>query len=305
MISVVKYELRQRASLNRMDLSSFREGLLVKANGGYGAIQPWPELGDPSLEKCLNDLKTGGENRLVQRALDSAAEMSTLYDSVRSPLLSHATLPRLTGTEAKASYDAGFRTFKVKRGKDWMRLRKKTAAFLEAYPCVRWRFDFNGALKSHLELHQFLGSLPAELIDFVEDPFSDPKLAATWRGVPIGYDRVIPEDLDLENGYLIVKPALQSLEEVSSLSKGSGGKVIFTSYMDHPVGQLSAYLQAQKFYEINSVENPQLSGLVTHGLYENTPYHELLGPADPELKVPNISELESILGKEKWITLNT
>jgi len=254
-IDYCKYELQQNSALNRVDLSSAREGVLLRigqGESGYASLQTWPELGDPTVEQCLADLRTGKTNTIVERALHAASLFHNPF--LDAPQVqSHATLPRLAGSDMLKAVDADFSAVKVKRGKDWMRLRKKTEAFIKAYPCLRFRFDFNGALKSHLELHQFLSSIPAQQVDFIEDPFSDPELAATWEGFPIAYDRIIPERLNLQNHYLIAKPAIQSIEQIQQLAGDHPDRVIFTSYMDHPLGQLYALKVAQQFYHQHQI----------------------------------------------------
>ncbi len=302
MIEYATYQLSQKAALNRLDLSSVREGMLLRFDGKYACVHPWPELGDPTLAECIADLKAGRENQLLTRAFYAAEQFGNLIADAPE-ISSHATLPQLNGTPVLAAVDAGFKATKIKRGKDWMRLRKKTQAFIEGYPCLRWRIDFNGALTSHRELSQFLGAMPRHQIDFIEDPFSDPKLAETWKGFPIAYDRVIPENLDLEHNYLIAKPTIQSLETIEELAGTHPEKVIFTSYMDHAVGQLFALQEAQRFYKKHKVKAPPLCGLVTQGLYEETSYASLLGAASPTLNHPPLEQLIELLENENYIAL--
>lgn len=300
------YELSQKAALNRMDLSSVREGVLLRLDegrGGYAGLQCWPELGDPSLPECLESLRTGEPLPMVQRSLETAACFHGTTQAMT--VQSHATLPKLTGTGVTEAIAAGFTTVKVKRGKDWMRMRKKTAAMMEAFPELRWRFDFNGALESPRELHQFLGSIPAEKVDFIEDPFSDLPSAENWRGVPIGHDRILPARLTLEQNYLIAKPALQSLPQVRELAGEHPARVIFTTYMDHPLGQWLAYRAAQNFYAEAAVSTPPLCGLVTHGLYTETAYHRGFGAPAPVLVQPSAQSLAALLQQESWKPLHT
>lgn len=300
------YELRQKAALNRVDLTAVREGMLIKIGEGYGCIHPWVELGDPSLEACVSELKSGRVNSdLVRRALDSTQVIrEDVWDEFKEKkrrVKSHATLPKLAFSAVEAAVEAGFTAVKYKRGKDWMRLRKKTAEIMNSFPELRWRVDFNGALEKPLDLHQFLGAVPADRIDYIEDPFSEVRHVEEWRGVPLGYDRVIPDTLNLSQNYLIAKPALQSREEITELSAGFPDRVVFTSYMDHVIGQLYALHEAEAFYTENGVENPPLGGLSTHGLYEENAYASLLGkPVKIIDELPSFSLLHKILEKENW-----
>ncbi len=304
------YELQQKSALNRLDLSTQREGCVIRMTHegriGYGVIHPWSELGDPSLADCIHQIQRPSIDEvhgLVSQALQSA-QVYTQGSGFSIPpgnqLRNHATLPRLTGSAVQRAVEAGFTTIKVKRGKDWMRLRRKTASIIAAFPQLHWRFDFNGALQTHRELHQFIAMLQTDQIDFIEDPFSTPQLAESWRGVPIGHDRIIPNALHLEQNYLIAKPALQSLDQIQDLAEEAPHKVVFTSYMDHPLGQLFAQAQASQFYQQNQVETPPYCGLVTQDLYESTAYSTLLGTAKPILPVPAQKELEHLLAQEKW-----
>jgi len=295
------YELLQKSALNRLDLSSQREGFLIKKGEGFGVVHPWPELGDQTVEECLKSLRDGHNSPLVQRALDccQAIEEETFFDN-KLTIQNHATLPKLAHSLVQEAVESGFQVIKFKRGKDWMRLRKKTSAIMEAFPALRWRIDFNGALGSHRDLVQFLNSVPRERIDFIEDPFQDPKLTESFKGFPLGYDWVVPAKLDLEQNYLIAKPAAQSLEHIESLAGKNPEKVIFTSYMDPPLGQLFALAQARQFYTKFQVSTPPLCGLVTQGLYGETEYSKLLGNPSPLLEAPSRESLDHLLNQESW-----
>ena len=302
MIEYSQYELLQKSALNRLDLSSQREGLLIRVNAGVGVIHPWPELGDSTVSECLEDLQGAQSNSLVRQALKCCEMKETVFVQDQLKIQNHATLPKLSISLVSEAVDRGFQVIKFKRGKDWMRLRKKTASIMESFPELRWRVDFNGALESHRDLVKFLSSVPRERIDFIEDPFHDAQLTERFSGFPLGYDWVVPSKLNLEQHYLIAKPAAQSLNEIESLAGKYPEKVIFTSYMDHPFGQLFALSQAQEFYSKHQVE-PPYCGLVTHGLYGETEYSKLLGPPSPILTPPAREELYQLLDLEKWIPI--
>ena len=73
--------------------------------------------------------------------------------------------------------------------------------------------------------------------------------------------------------------------------------------MDHPIGQLFALREAATFYASNGVTSPPPCGLITHDLYEPTPYHSLLGPARPTLTPPSVADLTDLLEREQWTPL--
>ena len=58
---ISRYRLKARGLLNTISRRREFEGALIRIDGGFGCIHPWPELGDPPLEKCLSDL--AGERR--------------------------------------------------------------------------------------------------------------------------------------------------------------------------------------------------------------------------------------------------
>ncbi|MFN4944323.1 MAG: hypothetical protein ACK5G9_11085, partial [Akkermansiaceae bacterium] len=76
-IWISPYRLRSAGFLNSISSRREFEGVLIKVGEGYGCIHPWPELGDPPLEKCLDDLKGRRVWPIVKRALRCAE-----YDNV-------------------------------------------------------------------------------------------------------------------------------------------------------------------------------------------------------------------------------
>ena len=118
------YRLRSRGFLN--SLSNRREffGALIRVGEGYGCIHPWPELGDPPLEKCLDDLRGRRFWPIVRRAMrcaefDNAARSreESLFEEMEVPR-SHATLVNADARDLAAAVEAGFDTVKMKAGRD-------------------------------------------------------------------------------------------------------------------------------------------------------------------------------------------
>ena len=55
-----EYSLTACGPLNARAAEVCRKGALIRTEeGGYGCIQPWPELGDHSLQKELDALRKG------------------------------------------------------------------------------------------------------------------------------------------------------------------------------------------------------------------------------------------------------
>lgn len=273
------------------------EGMLIRVDGGYGCIQPWPELGDEPLREHWESLHgRRAHTRLVARALDCARvdgaarrDGRSLFAGLRVPW-SHATV--IGDADFVALKAEGFSTVKLKGGRDWTvvlgRMRQAVAAGL------RIRVDFNGVLTADgFEEFAEAAEDVRHQVDFVEDPvvYDGPG----WRqltestGWPLALDRV--EGGSPANGGFalrVVKPALETVRE-------SAVPVVFTSNMDHPLGQVFAAWEAARY----GGEKGE-AGLLTHRLFEGEDqglkglaageglrsWQERLGEMGPELKVP-------------------
>lgn len=218
--------------------AAVRHGALVRVDGGFADVHPWPELGDAPLEEQLALLARGETTRLTRAALhwahvDAAARRRgvSLFEGLTIPL-SH-----WSGDDPPSAFDT-----------------VKTKGVMRVPERVRIRIDFNARLTPS-EFVRAAETLPKERIDFVEDPC--PYDEALWRslreqtGLRLALDR-----FDGIADVLVHKPALQtSFPDFE-------GEVVVTSYMDHPVGQFfAAYVAATNRVSARN-------GLFTHVLYE-------------------------------------
>ena len=48
---ISRYRIKSRGCLNAISGRREFEGALIRVGDGFGGIHPWPELGDPMLEK--------------------------------------------------------------------------------------------------------------------------------------------------------------------------------------------------------------------------------------------------------------
>lgn len=287
------YRLKSRRTLNARSSRREFEGLLLRdAEGGHACIHPWPELGDPPLQKCLEDL--GGARRwpIVRRAvrcleMDGAARSveDSLFEDLEVPA-SHATLAGCGDDEVRGSVDAGFKFAKLKCGTS----PSAELAFLErmiaSYPGLMWRLDFNETGEAD-ELADRFSKMPAEVrakIDFLEDPcaFSESK----WSG--LHKQTRLRLAVDRESGphreaaqVTVIKPAVDEPWLLAEAAASRGQRVVVTSYMDHPLGQSFAAWEAGRL----ALQFPGLvdvCGLQTHHLFERDAFIEALGPWTPE-----------------------
>jgi O-succinylbenzoate synthase len=190
-IWISHYTLRSRGFLNSVSSRRTFEGVLIRAGEGYGCIHPWPELGDPPLGKCLEDLRGRRFWPIVRRAMrcaefDNAARSAeeSLFEEMEIPR-SHATLVKADAKALEAAVAAGFDTVKMKVG----RALPGETAFLEtmvtAFPQLRWRLDFNESLDLGTAETFLAGLSPVvrNAIDFIEDicPFSESAWEGLWK----------------------------------------------------------------------------------------------------------------------------
>ncbi|MEK7951215.1 enolase C-terminal domain-like protein [Luteolibacter soli] len=311
------YRLKSRRGLNARSTRGDIEGVLLKdAEGGHACLQPWPELGDPSLQKCLSDLAGARRWPLVRRALrclemDGAARSipDALFEDLEVPL-SHATLATRDAAMVDQAVMAGFTTIKLKCGRDFPDERKFIAVASSKYPELKWRLDFNETGDDG-ELAEWLMSLSVEersRIDFIEDPcpFSDTK----WRElflktrVPLAVDREAAPHRS-EAQYTVIKPAIDEPWLLAEAAQESGQRVVVTSYMDHPLGQSFAAWEAGRL----ALQFPGLVGLCglqTHHLFEPDAFTEALGPWKPEFRAApgNGLGFDDLLAKLPWKRLS-
>jgi O-succinylbenzoate synthase len=293
---IARYRLRTRGFLNAISNRREFEGALIEVDGGYGCIHPWPELGDPSLEKCLADLAGARRWPIVRRALrcvefDRAARVfdESLFEEMEVPA-SHATLAQGDVAEIARAVEAGFTVVKLKFGRDLTTEAKFLEDMAAEFPALKWRLDFN-EVPGPEQAAEFLLGLTEKTraaIDFVEDPcpYSDSAWSALRKQtrVNLAVDR---EAAPLSGAaqVMVIKPAVDEPFLLAEAAVSHGQRVVLTSYMDHPLGQAFAAWEAARL----GLQFPGLvgmGGLQTHHLFEPDAFTEALGPWSPDFKVP-------------------
>lgn len=295
-IWISPYRLRSRGFLN--SLSNRREffGTLIRVGEGYGCIHPWPELGDPSLEKCLDDLRGQRFWPIVRRAMrcaefDNAARSreESLFEEMEVPR-SHGTLVKADAKDLTAAVEAGFDTVKIKVGRDLTAETEFLKIMLATHPQLRWRLDFNEALDP-ATADAFLTGLSPQArvaIDFIEDicPFSETIWEALWKKhhIRLAVDHESAPHRKAAQ-VMVIKPAVDEPFPLAEAAGMNGQAVVYTSYMEHPVGQAFAAWEAARmgliFPGLTST-----SGLQTHHLFEKDAFTESLGAWQPDFTVP-------------------
>lgn len=293
---IARYRLKARGFLNSISNRREFEGALIEVDGGFGCIHPWPELGDPTLEKCLADLAGARRWPIVRRALrcaefDRAARVfdNSLFEEMEVPA-SHATMAKSDAAEVAAAVEAGFTTVKLKGGRDLVAEAKFLEAMTAEYPALKWRLDFNESLAPESATEFLLGLTPQAraALDFVEDPcpYSETAWKALRRstGVMLAVDREAAP-LSSAAQVMVIKPAVDEPFLLAEAALAHQQRVVLTSYMDHPVGQAFAAWEAARL----GLQFPGLvgmCGLQTHHLFEPNDFTEALGPWAPEFRSP-------------------
>lgn len=298
--SVWIYHYRLRVRKGRLNAASTRrehDGLLIRHKGGHGCIHPWPELGDPTLVHCLQDLKGPRRKSIVRRAL-RCAEFDrvgrefdhSLFEDLEVPD-NHATITSKDSADIAAAVTAGFRTVKLKIGRNPVEDARSLCQLASDFPDLRWRLDANEQFHP-AQAEEFIQSLDRALIhriDFLEDPcpYSDstwPRLFADHR-IPLAVDREAAP-ITQATQVMVLKPGLDEPTLLGEAAAQHGQSIVVTSSMDHPVGQAFAAFEAGSL----SLRLPGLVGLCglqTHHLFETDSFTERLGAWSPQFHPPD------------------
>jgi O-succinylbenzoate synthase len=293
---ISRYRLKARGFLNSISNRREFEGALIRIDGGFGCIHPWPELGDPPLEKCLADLAGPRCRAIVRRAVRCAEYDRTarrfehsLFEEMEVPE-SHATLSIARAEGVARAVESGFAVIKFKAGRNPAAERRFLDEMAAEFPALKWRLDFNEALEPG-DAAEFLTSLSEKAraaIDFAEDPcpYSDAAWTALHRrtGVKLAVDReASPQSAAAQ--VMVIKPAIDEPFLLAEAALHQRQRVVLTSYMDHPVGQAFAAWEAARL----GLQFPGLVGLCglqTHHLFEPDAFSEMLGPWSPVFQPP-------------------
>lgn len=284
------YSLQPRQALNARAAATPREGALLKWNGGYADLHPWPEFGDAPLKTQLETLARGGTTPLLTRAqavarLDGDARRAgrSLFANLEVPR-SHKLWLSPELPDFKQLRAEGYKHLKLKIGRDFDAEVARLSLLAEqlAGTGFHLRLDFNG-LASENEFTKFFSRLPPALLDaldFIEDPLEtwnvdawtriarrfDIRLALDSAKVPAGATFDEGDALDV----FVVKPARQDPAAWADLAMNSIRRMVITSNMDHPLGELAAAFEAARLAETHPllVED---AGLLTHDVFEEVP----------------------------------
>jgi len=257
-----------------------RRGYLLKMQtenfaAGYADIFPWPEYGDPDFYSIPQLLKENKLPALLSQSfnfanLDGFAREKNESLNLGNRLKNHYLMTEINEnslTEVQRALDLGFEKIKMKICRKPEIEIKLIKSLVEKIDKEKWlRLDCNGRGS-----RDFFNSLQPfkDCVEFIEDPFQDPFL---WEELswPWAFDQPPFMSNRVVCDWQIIKPAKQKF--VNSNQR----KIIFTNYLDHPVGIAHAFYRASQW-------GPQKTeyGLLSSSIYEETPFDRTITKIGP------------------------
>ncbi|NUN04565.1 MAG: hypothetical protein HUU57_02275 [Bdellovibrio sp.] len=316
------YKLKPIGNLNAASPATDREGVLLKvqwADGavGYADLHPWPEFGDISLADQLADLRRGRMSAQVEQCVWLARKDAQLrkdkksifdgVDKIKNNYLVTDYKKIQPGFLDEIKKE-GFSTLKLKMGHN---LQGEAAALSHvAAAGLKIRLDFN-ALGRWQIFEKFMSNVPLTVrahIEYVEDPF--PFDTNTWQdaqklvriAIDSQYDKVPWQTMNhAPFDVIVVKPAKMDVDTAMSRCEKFNLKATITSYMDHPVGVLSALgiaMELKKKYGEMILD----AGCFTHRLFQMDVFSAELsnqGPYFMKTKGTGVG-FDDLLGALPW-----
>lgn len=318
------YQLHTNTQLNAKTSAQQHHGFLLRIEFkqlgyGYADCRPWPELGDAPLAFQLRSLAQKTLTPLLQKSM-AFALLDAQARAEKKWLFANSTLPRnrftashfLSLAEIEKLQTQGFQKIKLKCGKH---VEQEIAYLKEMSGSMRhlhmqWQLDFNGAID--LTLFKYFMEESKEIlhtINCIEDPI--PFDAPAWQsiqaqyGIPLALDRLPvhwtqPPHPEQVYQMIVVKPALAEKKDLQYFP----GRVVFTSYFDHPFGQVCGLYEAAQFYAQHPTKKEDC-GFLTHLNYTMNPYAVRLRIQNTQLIPPQGMGFgfDDLLAQEQWSPL--
>jgi len=262
-----------------------RKGALLKVcfpggSEGFSDCHPWPKLGDAPLARQLALLKKRILTPLTYRSMVHAAVDAKARAERRSLLAKLAIPPSHYQLSLVEHVPECFSFCKVKLGYHMEEELTNIPFFFSCLPIhCQVRLDFNHRIGAkQFETYQRALIPYRQKIDFIEDPFT--YHAKHWArlqtefGVKLACDRGSDKRIFglKSHAVSVLKPAVQNCLEIAKVDLH---RIVCTSYLDHPVGQMAAVFMAAKL--LSKYPGRLLHcGLLSHLLYQTNKYSEAL-----------------------------
>jgi O-succinylbenzoate synthase len=313
-ISLYIYRLWFNAYYATVASGPFREGALLRIafpDGclGYCDCHPWVQLGDAPLRAQLAAAATRGSTPLLTCSyrfarLDAEARAAgrSLFEGLHIPP-SHQLLANNDRIEELVQQ--GITHFKFKCGSHLDMEMEALKNWVHVAPSALFRLDFNEQIPREVfvALWNKIPDSLKERIDFIEDPYPyDPDL---WYRdqehlkVSFAADRASKEAFMHPGSChaIVIKPAIEPVPD----SIPSEAQLVVTTYLDHPLGQMSAaYVAATLKRQFPS--RVGFCGLLSHRCYRSDPFIDALDARGPFLRTPQGLGLgfDSLLKELPW-----
>jgi o-succinylbenzoate synthase len=321
------YQLFPKSVINSKIKIKYRPGALLRVrfdngNVGYADLCPFSEMGDQPLELELKNLLQSKPSALTQRALtvarldaDARAEEKSLYNPkvrVKNHFLIN-DLHTFEQNRLETLEKNGYSEFKIKLGRDLNVETEKLQNICERLSTTaRVRLDFNFTLTRDKFLQWFDKAQKwlRPSLEFVEDAFA--YNAKEWREVNERWNIMLALDfapletkIKAEGAQIVViKPALEDDQKILKNIAGGPKKVVYTHYMDFPLGQMAALIAAENAALAHG-DKILTCGLQHHDIYEGFIFQSAIKHDGPFILPPEGYGLgfDALLEKQKWIEL--
>jgi len=321
------YQLFPKSVINSKIKIKYRLGALLRVRFedgavGYADLCPFAEMGDQPLELELKNLLQSKPSPLTARSLNVArldatarAEKRSLFNP-KIRVKNHFLINDLGGFDQNridALEKMGYNEFKIKIGRDLAVETEKLHNLCDRLGhASRLRLDFNFTLTREKFLQWFdkTQSWLRSRLEYVEDPFA--YNGKEWREVNERWNITLALDfapietkLKAEGAQVVViKPAVEDDQKILKSIVSSPKRVVYTHYMDFPLGQMAALVSAE--HAMQNYSGKILScGLQHHDIYEGFVFQSAIKYDGPFIVPPEGHGLgfDALLDKQKWIEL--
>jgi O-succinylbenzoate synthase len=279
---------------------------------GYCDLHPHLELGDLDLDSQLNLLTVQkptqqAKNSLHWALIDAHARRRGIsaFADLKLPTTHWlATDVQQLQTDLAQIRAQSYSHIKIKMGRDLDSETKNLLAVLPELHGLRLRLDFNESEieKSFSNWWRQNESRLLPSLDYIEDPFVFESQSWSRATAPLALDRNLNREnlKDFSHPTIIFKPAVSEVSWLSSMNK----RVVFSSYMDHPLGEMAAIYAAAHYSQ--TLERMEVCGLRTWHLFEKNEFSEGLQNlgAHLDVAVGTGFGFDDILLNQAWSALS-
>ncbi len=298
------YQLQLPSAPNSASNNKTISGCLLKFEFedqvGYSTAQTWPEFGDPLLEDVLEELKNiksineNSNSQIINNIL-SWAKMDAWARAQKQPLFDNKNIKNnylvtdICQFDTQALSALNKKNISILKFKFGRNIAAETKVLKETseFKKFKWRIDFNSTFSLD-KIFTWLKQNPwiIDNLEYLEDPV--PFNVREWSEIKskfkinLALDIKVDEFIKIKNSetvvdIIIIKPFSDHVEALTQWALDKNIKVVFTSYMDHLIGQSFAAVIAHQ-HSASLGEQLLDCGLSTNHVFE--PYKYTLNQAN-------------------------